>query len=230
MITNNNLHNIQSKPKIDNKKIRNIIFDFGGVIINIDYSAIVKSFRKLGIKNFDTIYSQSKQIPLFDDFEKGFISSYEFRNQIRKITHLNVADKVIDKAWNSIILDIPDKRVKLLENIKNNYRTFMLSNTNEIHYNVYTDNFKKKYGYKNFSELFEKAYFSFKLGMKKPHKEIFEYVLYQNNLIPEETLFIDDSAQNFDEAKKIGIQTYYIKKEEDITDIFIDNKLSIGIR
>lgn len=199
--------------------IKNIIFDFGGVIINIDYSACVKEFKNFNVVNFDYIYSQSQQITLFDDFEKGFISPDFFRNKIRELFNFNLSDEEIDFAWNKIIIDIPDERVRLLKKLRKKYRIFLLSNTNEIHYKFYNKMFFDKYKY-NLSDLFYKAYFSFYIGMKKPDRKIFEFLIKDNDLIPDETLFIDDSIQNFMESEKLGIKSCFIDKGQDIVDIF----------
>lgn len=198
--------------------IKNIIFDFGGVIIDIDYYACVKEFEKFNIERFDYIYSQSQQINLFDDFEKGFISPDFFRKRLRELLNINLSDEEIDYAWNKIIIEIPDKRVKLLKELRKKYSIFLLSNTNEIHYNYYDKMFFDKYNY-NLSDLFEKAYFSFQIGMKKPDSKIFEFLIKDNNLKPSETLFIDDSLQNFTESEKLGIKSCFIDKGQDIINL-----------
>ncbi|MCD4744985.1 MAG: HAD family phosphatase [Bacteroidales bacterium] len=201
------------------KNIKNIIFDFGGVIIDINHQLAENAFKDLGIKHFDKLYSQLVQNELFDKLERGFISAQNFRKKIKELIKIPVTDKEIDHAWNCLILDFPRERIKLLEKIKNKYRIFLLSNTNEIHYNLYIQKFKDEFK-KDFSELFEKTYWSFKIGMRKPDKEIFEFIMNQNKLKPSETLFIDDSIQHIKGAKKMRINTYFLKKGEDIVDIF----------
>ncbi len=203
--------------------INNILFDFGGVILNINHKLTEDAFRELGIENFEQLYSQAVQNQLFDKLEKGQISPGEFREEIRKIYYLT--DPQIDKAWNAILLDIPEERIKVLEAVKNNYRTFLLSNSNAIHYDVYMAELKEKYGYEDFSPLFEKVYFSFQIGKRKPDNEIFEFVLKENNLIPEETLFIEDSIQHIKSAAGLGIQTYLLEPNEEISGLFTNGKL-----
>jgi len=200
--------------------IKNIIFDFGGVILNIDYNLATQSFISLGIENQGSFYSQSKQASLFDELEKGIITPDEFRNQFKRLSAKNLTDAQIDSAWNSMILDLPAERIILLEKTKKNYRTFMLSNSNIIHYDVYVKNLEEKYGYKSFSGLLEKAYFSHQVKMKKPEREIFELVINENKLNPEETLFIDDSVQHIEVAKQVGLRTHYLTIRETITDLF----------
>ena len=201
------------------EKIKNIIFDFGGVILNIDYQLTVEAFKEIGFDNFENVFSKASQNQLFDNLEIGLINPQEFRDGIRKISKRNFSDERIDYAWNKIILDLPEKRILLLKELKTKYRTYLLSNTNKIHYDLYIT-YLQKYGYKDFNEIFEKAYFSHEIKMRKPNKEIFEFVLAEQQLIPEETLFIDDSIQHINSAKNSGILTYHLTNNEDITDLF----------
>lgn len=199
--------------------IQNIIFDFGGVVLNIDYQLTIDAFKEIGMDNFEQAYSQAAQIHLFDDLETGKISPDEFRDGLRNVSEKELSDEKINFAWNKIILDLPRRRVDLLKIIKAKYNTFLLSNTNIIHYDIYIKDLQK-YGYKSFNDIFKKAYFSFEMGMRKPDLEIFEYVINEQKLIPEQTLFFDDSVQHIESAKKLGIMTYHLGKNEDITSLF----------
>ncbi len=205
--------------------IKNIIFDFGGVILNINYQLTANAFKEIGVDNFEKSYSQASQTHLFDNLEKGLISPKDFRDGIRNVSGKNLSDEHIDYAWNKIILDLPEKRVSLLKQLKNTYRTFLLSNTNKIHYDVYIVDLQK-FGHSSFNDIFEKAYFSYKIGMRKPDKEIFEFIQQEQQLIPEETLFIDDSIQHIEAAQKLGFATHHLTQKEDITDLFEDFKLN----
>ena len=202
-----------------NKKIKNIIFDFGGVILNIDYLLTINAFKKLGVENFAELYSQASQTNIFDLLETGKISPQEFRDGLRNLIGINLSDATIDEAWNEILLDIPVARIELLVKLKSEYNIYLLSNTNAIHYDVYINEIIKA-GYSSFDDIFNNAYFSHKVGLRKPHKDIYEYVLKVENLVPEETLFIDDSIQNLKPAEELGIQTYLMKKDEEIIDFF----------
>lgn len=209
------------------KKIKNIIFDFGGVILNIDYQLTIDAFKEIGMNNFDKAYSQAAQIHLFDNLEKGVISPQEFRNGIRNASGLDLSDEKIDYAWNKIILDLPKHRIDLLLKIRNNYNCFLLSNTNIIHYDLYIKQLQE-FGLESFDDVFKKSYFSFEMGMRKPDAEIFEFVLNQQLLIAEETLFIDDSIQHIETAANLGINVYHLKKGIEITDLFnSENELII---
>ncbi len=207
------------KTNISNK-IKNIIFDFGGVICNIDHLIPEEKFKELGIKDFDTMYSQAVQNHLFEDLEKNLISPQNFRTNLKLLIDGNISDEQIDEAWNSMILDIPKEKIDLLKKLKNKYRIFLLSNSNIIHYNVYIEEFRRKSGLKDFSSLFEKAWFSFDLQMRKPDKEIYEFALKDGGIRPEETLFIDDSFQNIQPAKELGIECVFLENDMDILKLF----------
>jgi len=210
------------------KNIKNIIFDFGGVICNIDHKRVERKFKEFGIIDFERMYSHALQNNLFENLETGDISPAHFRNKIRELLDKNVSDSEIDDTWNAIISNIPEERIKLLVNIKKNYRIFLLSNSNIIHYQVYLKDFQKKYGYKSFDDIFEKAYFSFQIGMRKPNLNIYEHVLKNHNINPSETLFIDDSLQNINPAKQLGIKTYLLKEKEEIINLFDNGKLKVN--
>jgi len=199
---------------VDLKGIKNIIFDYGGVIINIDFKLSINAFKKLGFINVEDCIFKSKGYYLLLKMEKGEISGNDFRNEIRKIANLKLTDHQIDFAWNALLLDMPIKRIKLLEKLKTNYRIFLLSNTNSIHYNKYLKDLQNNFGYSDFNKLFDKAWFSFQIKMVKPDSEIFKYALSAASILPNETLFIDDSITNIEIAKEIGIKTYYLNSED----------------
>lgn len=190
--------------------VKNIIFDFGGVIINIDFNLNYQAFKELGVKNLDSLFSKAKQTELFDNFEKGIISPDEFRIHAKSLLGLDITDDTFDRAWNTMLLDIPIERIDLLNRLKSKYRIFLLSNSNKIHFDKYNSDLIKTTSLKGFDDLFEKVYFSFNLGMIKPNADIFEYVLTHNNLIASETLFIDDSIQHINTAKELGLQTFHL--------------------
>lgn len=205
---------------IDPAKYKNIIFDLGGVILNIDYSILITAFGKLGLENFEEHYSKAQQEKFFDLYEKGLISSEEFTSRLKNHCKAGTTDKDVADAWNSMLLDLPQKRMDLLNKLNKTHRTFLLSNTNDIHMTWIHNYLQKIFGIADFSGCFEKVYLSFLLNTRKPEAEIFELVLRENNLIPEETLFIDDSPQHLEGAGKLGIQTYLLDvKKESITDV-----------
>lgn len=205
--------------KIILEQVKNIVFDLGGVILNIDYNKPAKAFKELGVNDFSNLYSKAAQDNIFNKLETGMITQQVFFDEIRNITNLVLSNEKIEHAWNTIILDFPVERIKLLESLKNNYRTFLLSNTNIIHYHYYNDLFNKQYGYNKLDDIFEKAYYSHEVGLRKPGKEIYEYVLEDSKLNPKETLFFDDSVPNIESAGELGIKTFLITEEETITKV-----------
>jgi len=198
------------KKEID---IQNIIFDLGGVLLNIDYHRTILAFKKLGMSDFDNFFTQAAQTKLFDRLDTGEISPNEFRQQLREISGINITDKQIDHAWNAMLLDMPPERVTLLQKVGKNYRTFLLSNTNAIHYPVYMEYMSRNFGIEDLAYLFEKQYLSYKMGMRKPDKEIYNTVVRENGLNPQQTLFIDDSSQHVTGAREAGLKALWLDVE-----------------
>lgn len=187
--------------------IKNIIFDLGGVILNIDYHKSVNSFKSLGCDDFDEIYSQQKQSGLFDLLETGKISNQTFINEMLLFLPSGIKPKQVIRAWNAMLLNLPEERIIRLKKLKEQYRIFLLSNTNQIHEEAFTKKIQNENSIESLEELFEQVYFSHKIKLRKPNKDVFEFVLNQNDLKAEETLFIDDSPQHLEGAKKLGIKT-----------------------
>jgi FMN phosphatase YigB (HAD superfamily) len=200
-------------------EIRNIIFDFGGVVLHIDYQRTIDAFKKLGVADFDDRYSKLQQSTLFDDLEKGLIAPQKFCQQLKSLADSTVTDDQIVSAWNAMLLDLPAEHVHFLKKIKTNYRIFLLSNTNEIHEHAFTKMIMEKFGTNVLTENFEHVYFSHHLHLRKPNVEIFNLVVRENKLIPDETLFIDDSIQHIEGAKKAGLKTFYFDKGKTLDDV-----------
>jgi len=202
------------------KKSKAIIFDLGAVILNIDYQKTIDGFTKLGIKKAATLYSKKVQKNLFNQIETGKISKQKFLTELRKQTD-NANIKLIEQAWNSMLLDLPEERLELIKKLKSNYEIYLLSNTNTIHIEA----FKKKLGnvkWLSFSNLFDKMYLSHDLGLRKPDVKIFKYILKEQKLKAEEVFFIDDSPQHISSAKKLGINCHHLLDNEDIIALFPD--------
>ncbi|MCG3165330.1 MAG: D-ribitol-5-phosphate phosphatase [Bacteroidia bacterium] len=219
------LRNYTFAPNMQNKfplqsNTKNIIFDLGGVILNIDYRLTSQAFKNLGLADFDEKYSQAKQSHLFDRLETGAVAPEQFRLELKAYFSQTVSDTDLDTAWNAMLLDLPKQRIDLLKELSKKYRLFLLSNTNIIHYNAYSAYLKTTFGKLIFDEIFEKQYLSFEVGMRKPDKEIFELVLNENKLLPSETLFIDDSIQHIEGARKTGINAYHLPPTETIIEVF----------
>jgi putative hydrolase of the HAD superfamily len=196
-----------------------IIFDLGGVVINLDYQKTTRAFEALGLENFGEMYSQAAQTGLFDDFEKGKSSVPYFLNKLIDFLPTGTTANQVVEAWNAMILDFPKENLQLLEALKLSHKTFLLSNINEIHIQKVHQHLQLVSPHKTLHPYFEKVYFSSDIGMRKPDAEIFEFVLNENKLDPTKTLFIDDTEQHILGAQKVGIQTYHLGKNEGICDV-----------
>jgi putative hydrolase of the HAD superfamily len=203
------------------QNIKNIIFDYGNVIFRLDFDRSQEAWKELGIDNAHDFYSHKVQDPVFTAFERGDINAAGFRERIRQITGKpNLTDQQIDHAWNSLLVGVTEGNHELLLSLKPKYRTFLLSNINEIHFDHIMNYLKNDFGFEGNDHLFEKIYYSHLLGKRKPEPEIFEQVLIENNLDPAETLFIDDSPQHIESAKKLGINTYLMTAPDSIQALF----------
>ena len=191
-----------------NKSIhKNLILDLGGVILDINYQNTIDAFKAIGIEQAETLYSQQSQNPLFDLLEKGMISEGDFFSELRKLSKTDHSDDVLRKCWNAILVGLPEENLKTLYELKKNYRLFLLSNTNSIHESEYRKMIIRQYGSFVFDDIFEKMYLSHHIHLRKPSKEIFEFVLNDSHLNKEESFFIDDSKQHVEGARNAGIES-----------------------
>jgi putative hydrolase of the HAD superfamily len=192
-------------------EIKNIILDLGGVLLNIDYLLTINAFKKLGVKNFDELYSQANQNELFNDFEKGSIKADQFIDGIAQYLPKTTSKQAITEAWNAMLLDFPKERLGYLMQLKEHYHIVLLSNTNTLHLDFFHTQLNEVYGIKSLDAYFEHTYFSCDMGMRKPNPEIFRQVCKNEGFNPEETLFIDDTAQHVEGAKKAGLNAYHLE-------------------
>ena len=207
--------------------IRHIIFDLGGVLLNIDYRLTEQAFVKLGIENFSAIYSQLKQSTLFDELEVGRISQAEFFSKLKHTCNISSADEELELAWNAMLLDMPLRRLQLLEQLRHHYDLVLLSNTNEIHEAAFNKIISGTHGY-SLGAFFDRVYYSHRIGMRKPDVEVFEMILNENGFKPGHTLFIDDSPQHIEGAKKAGIQTIWLEPGMTIEDNIFKPRVDVG--
>jgi putative hydrolase of the HAD superfamily len=214
--------NILKKIPVVPASIKNIIFDLGGVIINIDYQKTIDEFKKLSKVNSTIEFNQKNQSVLFDELETGRISNEAFREKIREHYQLEASDAEIDAAWNAMLLDIPAERIALLRKLRKNHKLFLLSNTNAIHMIAFNKIVKDSFGMPALDELFDKCYYSHLVDDRKPNASIFERILQENGLTKEETLFVDDSIQHIESAQKIGIKTLHLAPPLTINQAFAD--------
>lgn len=202
------------------QNINTIIFDLGGVILNLDYNRTINAFKVLGKENFEKLYTQSNQDKIFDLFETGKISSEEFRSYLKQFLDSSITDQTIDDAWNAMLLDLPKHRIELLQNLKDKYQIFLFSNTNEIHLKAFQKMIGNQHGDENLLEnIFHQTYYSHLVGKRKPDAEAFLTVIQDHQLEPNKILFIDDSEQHIIGAKQLGIQTIHLV-DKDILELF----------
>ncbi|MEQ8623632.1 MAG: HAD family phosphatase [Vicingaceae bacterium] len=186
-----------------------IIFDLGNVIINLDMPATDRAFSKLLGSKYETVMMQLNEKNIFQRYEKGEISSTLFVQSIADASSLSDL-QAIKAAWNAMLLDIPTVRFEILRQAKKKYRTFCLSNTNELHIDFIYNQLEQEQKLNNLDEFFEKVYLSHEMGMRKPDEEIFLKVIEEQQLNPHNTLFIDDTAGHLESARKIGLQTLHM--------------------
>lgn len=204
------------------QKIKNIIFDYGNVIFEIDFRITQNSLAQIGIPNIETFFGHSGHHKIFNELETGAITPAQFRDGIREIAqNSELTDQQIDAAWNSLLIGVLPETHKVLLEAKKNYRTFLLSNTNQIHYDYIMDYLQKEHHVPDNDHLFEKAYYSQLMKFRKPHVEIFEQVIKENNLNPAETLFIDDTPGHLEGAKKAGLQTLLMTEKPENLGAFL---------
>lgn len=165
---------------------------------------------------FERLYTQAQQNEIFNLLDKGQISNQDFFDRLRLELNYRGNDLDLINAWNAMLLDVPEHRLDVLVDAKQNYNTFLLSNTCEPHISVFEHDLYMEHGVKNFEDYFDKVYYSCRVGMRKPDKEIFELVLRENDLNPQETVFIDDSIQHVQGAGACGINAYLLPKNMEI--------------
>ena len=200
-------------------KIKNIIFDFGGVIIPIDTMAFAMEMQRMGCRDIKALHESLLAENVYMKFEKGQMETVDFRNRLRQGLDDQVSDERLDHAWNLIIGEIPPYRVEFLEQLGSTHRIFLLSNTNKIHYDYYQAQFSKSFNYPSLDSLFEKAYYSFKIGLYKPDPAIFEFVMKDSGLIPEETIFIDDYKINVEAAAQCGLKAIHLDEGMEVSEL-----------
>ncbi len=204
-----------------NNQVENVIFDLGGVLLDIDYTTTLRALSDLGVKNVEQMYTQAAQTDLFDMLDVGAISPAEFRAELRKLTSQAISDEQLDSAWCAMLGNFRRESCELLLQLRSRYRTFLYSNTNAIHVPVFERMFKEQLGVSaEFGSYFEQCYYSNTLGARKPNSDGFLRIIRENSLAPERTLFIDDTLGHIKGAQAVGLRTYHLTKGEKITDLF----------
>lgn len=191
--------------------IKNILFDFGGVLYNLDFKRTFDAFGKLGFGNFEEMFSQHKANPFFQDLETGKIGPADFYKQIEEMAPGPVTKEQIRDAWNALLLNFRISSLEYLLKLKQEYNLFLLSNTNAIHYDHFTAQLRAQTLFTSLEGFFTKAYYSHLIGLRKPTTEAFTFVLNDAGINAGETLFIDDTSENLPNAEKLGMKTCLLK-------------------
>ena len=194
-------------------QIKNIIFDLGGIFIDIDYNATREAFIKIGIVNIDELYQQDYVSILFEDLEIGAISENDFYDGLRKICKLPLTNQQIKAAWNKMLGNFWIDRLQFAEQLKEKFQVFLLSNTNSIHYKAFQKIFSHQYPTDNIENYFHQTYYSHEIGLRKPNTGSYLKIIQDQNLNITETLFIDDTLKNIEGAKLLGLTTLHLTNE-----------------
>jgi glucose-1-phosphatase len=206
------------KPDLTN--IKNIIFDLGKVLLNLDFNASIVAFQKLGLKNDVLDNKQAYSDPVFYELEVGKVTPAEFCNRVRKVlNNSDAGDSQIEDAWYSMILDIPASRVKVVQELSKNYSVYLFSNTNQIHIERLHRAFKAEHGI-DFPSLFVKDFYSHEIHERKPDISSYKKVIELSGINPEESIFIDDLEKNIIGAQQSGLKTFWLKEGMEMTDVF----------
>ena len=201
------------------KKIRNIVFDLGGVLVDLDFKAAINGLQKAGFANVKEQLQAFDREGIFQKFELGEMTAEEFRTAIRENSTVSLTDEEVDGLWNAMLLEVPREKLELILHLRGKYMVYLLSNTNSIHWDYVC---KNAFNYRGFrvNDYFEETFLSYEMHLAKPDKAIFEKVLEEANLLPEETLFIDDSEANCKAASELGIHTHHYHIGEDLKELF----------
>ena len=199
--------------------IHNIIFDLGGVLLNIAPKSTIEAFGKLGMEQLIGDKGLTYEHEIFYLMEQGKVTPAEFRNGVRKLISSEVTDEQIDNAWNAMLIDFPEIRVKLLQRLAHGFDLYLFSNTNAIHVQRYFDIFRKEHGFEVVT-LFKQLFHSNEVGYRKPSAESYREIIRLSGINPQETLFIDDSIHNVEGAIACGLRGYWLQPGQRVEEIF----------
>ena len=200
-------------------QIKNIIFDLGGVLLDVDYHKTADAFKLLGVHQFDDLYSQANANTLFEELETGNIKEEDFYESIGQYCTPNTSRDQMTMAWNKILLDFRKSSLEYLKQLAKKYNLYLFSNTNSIHLSAFNKILSEQTGETSLDSFFTKSYYSHIIRKRKPYPETFEWLLKDANINGSETLFIDDSVKNIEGAKLAGIQPHLLIPGEKIEDL-----------
>lgn len=198
--------------------VKNILFDLGGVLLNLDVAQTRDAFIKLGVTQIDDLFRIGHAASFFKEYEIGTISDDDFVEKARQLAFPGTTSDHIIAAWNVMLLDFPEERVQFLNKLKSKYRLFLFSNTNAIHLQAFHKSYQQVYG-AAMDDLFEKAYYSHMINQRKPDVAAFQYVIKDSGIEAGETLFIDDALVNIEGARLAGLQAVHLTGGKTILDL-----------
>ena len=199
--------------------IKNLILDLGGVLLDIDYHKTEKAFIEMGFEAFNKMYTQYSADEIFAKLEMGTISNADFYKYMIGAAPANISESQVYSAWTAMLMDFRVETINFLEELRSRFPLYLLSNTNAIHLDAFGEIFSRQTGRPLLDELFTKAYYSHQVGLRKPNKDIFEFVLEDAGIKAEDTLFIDDSYNNINTAKAMGFQTHLLLPGEKLENL-----------
>ncbi len=201
------------------QNIKNIIFDLGGVILNLDMKRSEEAFVSMGLAHFRDLFGQGHADSFFKEYETGKIDDRQFLQAVKDAIGLPVTDQAVTDAWNAMLLDFPSERIVLLEKLSRQYRLFLFSNTNALHLAAFRQKFRDAFGNRELDDHFERTYYSHLLKMRKPSVESYRYILEGNSLKGSETLFVDDALINVEGANAAGLKGFHLRPGMTILDM-----------
>lgn len=202
------------------KNIKNLLFDFGGVIASLDKNEAIIRFKKIGVKDIEGYLNEFRQEGIFLDYEEGELSAHQFYAALRQLTgNNNLTAEEIDWAWLGFIKEVPVYKLELLSALRKNYKLYLLSNTNPSVMGWADSKQFTPFGLP-VTAYFDKSYMSYKIGYAKPDERIFDYIIKDSGLEPSETLFFDDGKANVEKAAELGFQTHLTNQDEDLREVF----------
>ena len=203
------------------QNFKNILFDLGGVILDINVQATLKGFYELGFPAALMQYPHSMNTDLFFKYETGKMGTEQFRNEIRQTTGVEMSDEAFDEVWNAMLVRIPEERCTLLKVLSGHYNLYMLSNTSALHVKVFEKMYMETAG-EAMKSVFKKLYYSHEIGWHKPDPEAWKYVIRDAGIRPEETLFLDDSIHNIKASQELGFQAIHIHERTNLMNLGFD--------
>lgn len=201
------------------KEIQNIIFDLGGVLLNLDIQKTADAFAHMGVKNFRELFALGHAASFFKEYEVGSINDDEFITALQNLARLQFERESVIAGWNAMLRDFPTERIELLMKLKKKYRLFLFSNTNAIHLTAFQKTYSDAFGGNLLDALFEKTWYSHAINRRKPDVKAFEFVLQDAQLAPHQTLFIDDALVNVEGARAAGMQGYHLEPGKTVMEI-----------